>query len=145
MSSRMQHGHGAQTSVWCGPWNWSTARGAPPVWATSGPCDFPRIASFCATSRGKQGNEVQRVHSGGPQKLVTAAGTRQVEAHPTSGPGPPPGCPAWVSCPANQSVQTLYLGHPSRATWTNQSCQKLDLAIKAPPWRGVCVINPTFH
>lgn len=27
---------------------------------------------------------MQRVHSGGPPKLVTAAGTRQVEIHPTS-------------------------------------------------------------
>lgn len=45
---------------------------------------FPRITSFCATSHRKQGNEVQRVHSGGPQKLVTATGVRQVETRPTS-------------------------------------------------------------
>ena len=54
-----------------------------------------------------------------------------------AGPGPPPRLsPAWVFRSARPTCTDLILAI-YRATWTNQFCQKLDLGIKAPPWRGV--------
>lgn len=59
-----------------GSCNWSTTRGYISYVGNFRPmCVLPRITSFCATSHCRQESEVQRVHSGGPQRLVK---------HPTS-------------------------------------------------------------